>query len=82
MIFMAMIQALVFWVMILSSNVIVYQCFGGPCCLHLQGDVNGAGKGGVDIGIHLQGMMYAAFPASVGGSALNKPNAQLSPGSI
>jgi hypothetical protein len=22
-----------------------YQRFGGPCCLHLQGEVNGAGKG-------------------------------------
>jgi hypothetical protein len=22
------------------SDVVGYQCFGGPCCLHLQGDIN------------------------------------------
>jgi len=29
----------------LYSDVVQYQCFGGPCCLHLQGEVNGTGKG-------------------------------------
>jgi hypothetical protein len=28
----------VFWVVALCSLVEVYQRFGGPCCLHLQGD--------------------------------------------
>jgi hypothetical protein len=28
----------VFWVVMLCSLVEVYQCFGGPCCLHHQGD--------------------------------------------
>jgi hypothetical protein len=28
-----------------------YQCFRGPYCLHLQGEVNGARMiGGIDIG--------------------------------
>jgi hypothetical protein len=31
------------------SVAIGYQCFGGPCCLHLQGEVNGTGKGGMDM---------------------------------
>jgi hypothetical protein len=25
-----------FWVVMLCSVVVVYQCFRGPCCLHLQ----------------------------------------------
>jgi len=27
-----------------------YQHFGGPSCLQLQGEVNGTGRGGIDIG--------------------------------
>jgi hypothetical protein len=35
-IFMAMkIHVVVFWVMTLCSDVVGYQFFGGPCCLHL-----------------------------------------------
>jgi hypothetical protein len=34
----------------LYSVVIGYQCFGGPCCLQFQAEVNGAEKGGIDIG--------------------------------
>jgi len=30
--------------------VVGYQCFGRPCCLHLQGEENDAGKGGIDAG--------------------------------
>jgi len=32
------IQVSVFWVMTLYSDVVGYQCFGGPCCLCLQED--------------------------------------------
>jgi hypothetical protein len=31
-------------VVMLCSVAVGYQCFGGPCCLHLQGEVHGAGK--------------------------------------
>jgi hypothetical protein len=34
----------VFWVVTPYSVVIGYQCFGAPCYLHLQGEINGAGK--------------------------------------
>jgi hypothetical protein len=34
------IQDVVFWVVMPCSDVVGYQCFGGPCCLHLQGEVN------------------------------------------
>jgi hypothetical protein len=37
-------QAEVFWVVTPKSVVVGYQHFGGPCCLHLQCEVNGAGK--------------------------------------
>jgi len=30
------IQVEVFWAAILCSDVVRYQCFGGPCCLHPQ----------------------------------------------
>jgi hypothetical protein len=33
-----------FWVVTLCSVVVGYQCFRGPCCLHLQGEVTGSGK--------------------------------------
>jgi len=33
------IQVEVFWVETQCNAVIVYQCFGRPCCLHLQGEV-------------------------------------------
>jgi hypothetical protein len=36
--------------MTLHADVVGYQCFRGPCCLHLQHEVNGAGKGGIYIG--------------------------------
>jgi hypothetical protein len=44
------IQIIVFWVMIPCNDVVRYQCFGGPCCLHLQGEVNGDRKGGMEMG--------------------------------
>jgi hypothetical protein len=37
-----------FWVVTPCSVVVRYQRFGGPFCLHLQGEVNGAGEEGVD----------------------------------
>jgi hypothetical protein len=29
----------IFWVVTPCSVVVRYHCFGGPCCLHLQGEV-------------------------------------------
>jgi len=34
------------WVVMPCSVAVGYQHFGGPCCLHLQGEVTGAGKRG------------------------------------
>jgi hypothetical protein len=39
-----MIQVEVFWVVTPCSTVVGYQYFRGPCCLHLQGEVHGAGS--------------------------------------
>jgi hypothetical protein len=33
------IQIEVFWVVMLCSVVVGYQCFRGSCCLHVQGEV-------------------------------------------
>jgi len=35
------IQVEVFWVVMPCSIAVVYQCFGGPCCLCLQDEVSG-----------------------------------------
>jgi len=32
--------------------VVGYQQFRDPCCLHLQGEVAGMGKNGMDIGLN------------------------------
>jgi hypothetical protein len=48
----------IFWVMTPCCDVVGYHCFGGPCCLHLQGEVNDAGKG-TDIG---RGIPLHSFP--------------------
>jgi hypothetical protein len=34
------LPAVVFWVMTPCSDVVGHQRFGGPCCLHLQGEVD------------------------------------------
>jgi len=44
------VQVKVFWVLTVCSVAIGYWCFRGPCCLHPQGEVIGAGKWGIDIG--------------------------------
>jgi hypothetical protein len=44
------IQFMVFWVMMLFSVVVGYQFFRWPCYLHLEDEVNGTGKGYIDIG--------------------------------
>jgi hypothetical protein len=41
----------VFQVLMLCNTAVQYQCFGGPYCLHLQAEVNDAGKRGIAIGI-------------------------------
>jgi len=38
------LQVKVFWVVTLCGVAIRQQCFRGSCCLHLQGEVHGAGK--------------------------------------
>jgi len=32
------IEVVVFWIVPFCSDIVGYQCFGGPCCLHLQGE--------------------------------------------
>jgi hypothetical protein len=44
------IQVEVFWVVMLSSVTVGYQHFRGTCCLYLQDEVYGAGKGVIGIG--------------------------------
>jgi len=39
------IQVVVFWVMILCSDLVGHQSFGGPCSLHLHSEVNALRKG-------------------------------------
>jgi hypothetical protein len=39
------IEVEVFWVMTPCSAVVAYQCFRGPCCLHLQGKEDGSSMG-------------------------------------
>jgi hypothetical protein len=39
------LQYMVFWVMTMCNDVVGYQCFRGPCCLCLKGEVNGTRKG-------------------------------------
>jgi hypothetical protein len=56
------IHVLVFWVMVMFSDVAGQQCFGRPCCLHLQGkvmlcsDVVGYQHFGGSYCLHLQEM--------------------------
>jgi len=38
------IEGKIFWVAAPCSGGLGYLCFGGPNCLHLHGEVNGAGK--------------------------------------
>jgi len=33
----------------LNTTAVGYQCFGRPCCLYLQDEVNGAGEQGINI---------------------------------
>jgi len=40
-----MFHVVILWVMTLHSDVVQHQHFRGSCCLHLQGEVNGTGKG-------------------------------------
>jgi len=37
----------VFWVVMPCSVAVGYQCFRGPHCFHLQGEVSGNGKKGI-----------------------------------
>jgi hypothetical protein len=39
----------------LWRHVVLRQRFGGSCCIHLQGEVNGSGKGDTDIGMWYKG---------------------------
>jgi hypothetical protein len=47
----AMTQVEDLWVLMPYSVVVVHQHFGGPCCLHLQGEMNGTGKKDINIGM-------------------------------
>jgi len=37
------LQVDAFWVVTSSSDVVGYQHYGGPCCFHVQNEVNGVG---------------------------------------
>jgi hypothetical protein len=51
-----MFQVKVFWVVTLCSVVVGYQCFRGPCYLHLQGEVAIMGENGTDRGPDWRGV--------------------------
>jgi hypothetical protein len=54
-------QVEVFWIVTQHNVVVGYQHFRGPCCLHLEGKVNGAGEMGIDIGLeYKRGQSLAA----------------------
>jgi hypothetical protein len=59
--FILLVQVQLFWVMMLCSVVVGYQCFRGPCCLHLLGNVTGMGKYGIDIGLDWRGAVDASY---------------------
>jgi hypothetical protein len=46
---MMVIQVEVFWIVMPCSGVVGYQCFGGCCCFHLQGVMNGNGKKDTEV---------------------------------
>jgi hypothetical protein len=50
------IQVEVFWVVMVCSVRVGYQCFGGPCCLHLHGEVSQCLQ---NVGILLQDFMLS-----------------------
>jgi len=43
-----MFQVKVFWVVMLCTEVVGYQHFIDPCCLHLQGEVTGMTEHSID----------------------------------
>jgi hypothetical protein len=53
---MMKIQVVVFWVLTPCTDVVGYQCFGGPHCFHIPGEITGTGKGGTDIGREYNGV--------------------------
>jgi hypothetical protein len=50
-VFMAVKIQVIFWVVMPCNTAIEYQHFRGPCCLHLQGEVNGTERKGIGIGL-------------------------------
>jgi len=54
-----MFQVEVFWVVMTCSAVIGYQCFRGPYCLHLQGEVARMGENSIDMGLNWGGVTGA-----------------------
>jgi hypothetical protein len=51
-----MFQVKVCWVMTLCSVVVGYQCFKGPYCLHLEGEMSSVGENSTDIGPDWRGV--------------------------
>jgi hypothetical protein len=50
---MCNIQVKFFWVVILCSVMVRYHCFRGPCCLHLQDEVEGLNSPeDLDLNLH------------------------------
>jgi hypothetical protein len=45
-------RLMVFWVVTPYSVVVGYQCFGSPCCFHLQGELADMGENGIPATSH------------------------------
>jgi len=63
---MVKIQVEVFWVVMLCSVVVGYQCFRGQSCLQLQGEVTRMAKSDTDIGPEWRGASGAASQQEAG----------------
>jgi len=49
----------VFWAVMPHTVVVGYQQFRGPCCLHLQGEVDRMGENSIDVSPNWRGVMGA-----------------------
>jgi hypothetical protein len=50
---MVKIQVEVFWVVTPCNVAVGYQCFGGSCCFHLEGEVEAVGSPEMFLSYHV-----------------------------